>query len=459
MAEPAELYSLAMDAIQVRDERETVVRTRHPEQFALVGALLASALVIVLGFSDYRQASRASILLNEARAASTSMEYLLKTVLDAETGQRGFLLTSSPSFLRPYESAVRDLASAKEQFRLATHVLPLDPVDCGKIETLATNKMAELAQTVRMAENGDRARVLQLVAAGQGNHFMEQLRATGARMEGVYERYAVLQQQRVAKWQLLSLTVTVLGSGLVAAVLVWVTRRLRNTQSEQAQLLLRMSEREKQYQKLADRLHAVREEERGHLAREIHDVLGQAFTGIKLDIAAAGRRLEKDDKDAALEKLGQGIQSVDESIRLLRKIASELRPPLLDHVGLVASIKAYAEDYAARTGVALHVEGENERMPLSADERIAIYRICQESLTNIARHSETKEAWIKIAQSSELITLKVEDHGKGFDTKKKETSLGLLGMRERARSIGADLLISGAPGSGVVVELLLPRSV
>ena len=275
-------------------------------------------------------------------------------------------------------------------------------------------------------------------------------------IEGLYAARAAQQQQRLAEWQLLALAVTALGSSLVAVVLIWAVRRLRNTQSEQAQLLVHMSEREKQYQMLADRLQAVREEERSHLAREIHDVLGQAFTGIKLDIAAAGRRLDGGDKAAVLEKLKQGMQSVDESIRLLRQIASELRPPLLDHVGLMGAVKAHAEEYAARTGIACHVAGETGRISLSADERIAIYRIFQESLTNIARHADTKEAWVTIASSEEMISLRVEDRGKGFDTTKTD-SLGLLGMKERARSIGGELIIRATPGSGAVIELILPR--
>jgi signal transduction histidine kinase len=457
MTERTDFRHFEMGGQSLPMEREVRARI-HPEQIALIGALLALALLIVLGVSDFRKLSHASVVLDQARAASASTERLLVTLLDAETGQRGFLLTSSPAFLHPYQDAVKKFEPTLSEFREATGALPLDEANCKKIESLGQGKMAELEATLRMAKSGSRSQVLEAVDTVEGNRLMAQIRALGTHIEAVYAGYAAQQQLRVADRQLAATAVTGVGCGLVAVILIWAVNRLGDTQAEQTQLLLKISNREKQYRQLADRLQSVREEERAHLAREIHDVLGQAFTGIKLDIAAASRRLDLDDKQAASEKLKIGIQSVDESIRLLRRIASELRPPLLDHIGLVAAVKAYADEYTARTGIVCRVTGDDARLPLSADERIAIYRIYQESLTNIARHSGVKEAFVHVAASSNSVSLRVEDKGVGFDTKKYETSLGLLGMRERARSIGATFTIHGGPGQGTVVELVLPRS-
>lgn len=458
MTERTDFRHFEMDGQPLPIEREVRARVPHPEQIALIGALLALALLIALGIADYRKLAHATVVLDQARAASTSTERLLIKLLDAETGQRGFLLTSSPAFLHPYQDAVRKFEPTLNEFREATGALPLDEAECRKIAALAVRKMAELDTTLKMAKHRSRSQVFEAMDTGEGNRLMAQIRAAGTRIEAIYAAYAAQQQLRVADRQLAATAVTGVGCGLVAVVLIWAVNRLSDTQAEQAQLLLEISNREQQYRQLAGRLQSVREEERAHLAREIHDVLGQAFTGIKLDIAAASRRLDLDDKKAASEKLKIGIQSVDESIQLLRRIASELRPPLLDHIGLVAAVKAYAEEYTVRTGIVCRVTGDDARLPLSADERIAIYRIYQESLTNIARHSGAKEAFVQVASSSDFVSLRVEDQGVGFDTNGYEGSLGLLGMRERARSIGATLAIHGARGQGTVVELVLPRS-
>jgi signal transduction histidine kinase len=129
-------------------------------------------------------------------------------------------------------------------------------------------------------------------------------------------------------------------------VLLLATIELKRAFVQQSELVDQISDSERQYQLLADRLQIVREEERANLAREIHDVLGQALTGIKLDISSAGRRLERWETASALQKLKESSTAVDESIRLLRRIGSELRPPLLDQIGLASAIESYAGEFS-----------------------------------------------------------------------------------------------------------------
>lgn len=445
-------------APNARSEHAVLARNTKPEQRALVFALLALAVSIAFGIFGEISATRSTGVLEEANNASATTERLLRTLLDAETGQRGFLLTASPEFLRPYERAVRRLPPIFEEFHAATSGLAIAASDCETIESLTAKKMAELQKTVTLAKETNRAFALPVVISGPGNDLMEQLRGAAARVESVYQRYAMQEQRKVDERQIAVLLITAIGSGLAAIVLIWSIGRLKYAYSEQASLLQRISEREQQYKKLADRLQSVREDERAHLSREIHDVLGQAFTSVKLDMAAASRRIEKGESSAAQEKLTAGIESVDESIRVLRKIASELRPPLLDQLGLTAAIRAYAREFSSRTGIDCHVEGENATMPLSPEEGIAIYRIFQESLTNIARHAAANEAWVKIFSSDRSIKLQVVDRGSGFDIGKNKTSLGLLGMGERARSIGAELTVMSESGAGTVVDLVLSRN-
>lgn len=457
MTDQTTQFTAQSATLDLRRERAVITRNIRPEQIALVLALFALTVSITFGIFGEISATQSTGVLEEANAASASTEQLLRTILDAETGQRGFLLTSSPEFLLPYERAVDRLPPILEEFHAATAGLAIDNGDCTRIESLTAQKMAELNQTITLAKQTNRSFALSVVANGPGNDLMEQLRRVGSRVENAYETYAAQEQRRVSERQIAVLLTTAIGSGLAAVVLIWAVGRLKYAYSEQALLLNQIVEREQQYKKLADRLQSVREDERAHLSREIHDVLGQAFTGVKLDMAAASHRIEKGETGFALQKLAGGIEAVDESIRLLRKIASELRPAVLDHIGLAAAIRAYAQEFSSRTGIVCHVEGESGIMPLSPDERIAIYRIFQESLTNITRHAGTKEAWVRIFYSEGWIKLQVVDRGLGFDTGKNETSLGLLGMRERARSIGAELTIRSEIHVGTVVDLAFSR--
>jgi signal transduction histidine kinase len=274
-------------------------------------------------------------------------------------------------------------------------------------------------------------------------------------LERSYDHYAAVEHDSSETRREVSLAVTAGGILLAGAILILAGERLSRSSAEQYRLLLRIAEREQQYQRLADRLQVIREEEREHLAREIHDVLGQSLTGIKLDLSAVGRRLESGNHQIAIQKLREGSAAVDESIRLLQKIATELRPPLLDHIGLAAAIKAHAKEVTARTGLEFVLDLASDMMPLTADQRIALYRIYQESLTNIIRHAGATSIWVTLLWNDSVVRLQVKDDGKGFNVDDTIQSLGLLGMRERARLVAADFVVSSQPEKGTVVEVSL----
>lgn len=415
------------------------------------------ALVVIIGFRVYEEFydTRALRVLEQAREASRATARLLAIVLDAETRQRGYLLSKSPSYLAPFQKAVENAPGALEQFRRAIETLPIDKSDGTRAEKLTHEKIAELTRTVQLAENGRIAEAMQLVASGRGDMLMQQLREACLELETSYDEYAAAEYDSSETRRQISLLVTAGGTLLAGGILILAGERLTRLSAEQYRLLLRIAEREQQFQRLADRLQLVREEEREHLAREIHDVLGQSLTGIKFDLAAAARKLESGTADAAVQKLKDGSATVDESIRLLRKIATELRPPLLDHVGLAAAIRAHAKDAAARTGLEFTLDLAEEVGSLTADQRIALYRIYQESLTNIIRHAGAKRVWVSLTETRNEIAVRVKDDGKGFNSTEAHQSLGLLGMRERARLIAADFTVSSQPGRGTVVEVKL----
>ena len=236
----------------------------------------------------------------------------------------------------------------------------------------------------------------------------------------------------------------------IAAVLEDITERKRAERELQRSL--------EQLHALNARLESVREEERTNLSRELHDRLGQALTSIKIDLAAA--------KAAAVSppvaaKINSVMNFVDETIRSVRRISTELRPGILDDLGLAAAVEWAAEDFQARTGIACEVLLPEPDISVDRERATAMFRVLQETLTNVARHAAATRVVIRLSGSERQFSLEVQDNGCGIpaDQVSAAGSLGILGMRERAFRLGGDFQIHGEPGSGTKVSVTFATSV
>jgi signal transduction histidine kinase len=203
------------------------------------------------------------------------------------------------------------------------------------------------------------------------------------------------------------------------------------------------------YQALAGHLLKLQESERRHLSREIHDSLGQELTGIKFQVQA----IEMRHPEVALPK--QIVVALDQLTAKLRKVAAGLRPPILDHFSLPEALEWLVDEFSERTGLNCRVEIADAIPQVSDEVKMAMFRVCQEALTNAARHAEPSSIVITLRAKPEL-TLSIHDDGVGFDTGRPSASLGLLGMRERAEAIGGSFSIESKPGQGTKVSLVLP---
>ncbi len=217
-----------------------------------------------------------------------------------------------------------------------------------------------------------------------------------------------------------------------------------------------------QLRALAARLCTIREEQGAHIAREIHDVLGQQLTALKFDLVWLRRRCA-DVGDAQLagdlaEKIATALQLADASIQTVQKIATELRPGTLDKLGLVAALQQVAREFGERTRIRCELAPMPETLALDSERSTGVFRICQETLTNVARHARATRVQIRLACDPAGLTLEVRDNGVGIASEHLtgRSSLGLLGMHERAMLLGGRLEISGAAGQGTTVKLQLP---
>ena len=212
---------------------------------------------------------------------------------------------------------------------------------------------------------------------------------------------------------------------------------------------------------LSAHLQSIREEERTMIAREIHDELGQALTGLKMDLSALQRSLRKTgelDLGRLTEKTSAMSGLVDSTIQTVRKIATDLRPGILDDLGLVAAIEWQAQDFQKRTGIKCSFTPGMDEVELNSDRSTALFRIFQETLTNVARHSAATEVEVTLNWYHDNIALEISDNGKGISLAEisGRRSLGLLGMRERAQLLGGELTISGSPNDGTTVTARIP---
>lgn len=243
-------------------------------------------------------------------------------------------------------------------------------------------------------------------------------------------------------------TTTFHGEILLTAIFRDLTERQR---AEQALL-----ESNRQLHQLSAALENVREEERSRISREIHDELGQLLTGIRMEISWLGSRLAGKNDELA-DKLGAIKGQIDQTIAAVRRISSELRPLVLDDLGLAAAASWYVDQVAARTGLAITLTLPDAELPQGSLIATALFRILQESLTNVSRHAQASHVAIDLRQVDEQWILAIRDNGCGFQlAERSHAGIGLIGMRERVQILHGSLAIVSTPGEGTLVEATVP---
>jgi signal transduction histidine kinase len=216
--------------------------------------------------------------------------------------------------------------------------------------------------------------------------------------------------------------------------------------------------KEEQLRELSARLQSVREEERTHLARVIHDELGQALTGLKMDVAWLQKHLDYP-QPLLLQKTIAMSNLIDTTVQIVRRISTELRPGILD-LSLVATIEWQLQEFQTRSGIQGELINAPEETTLDIDGATTAFRIFQEILTNVARHAQATQVTVVLEESAGFLTLQVQDNGRGITDGEINSpkSIGLLGMQERARQQAGEIHFQGTPGQGTTVTVRLPLS-
>jgi signal transduction histidine kinase len=230
-----------------------------------------------------------------------------------------------------------------------------------------------------------------------------------------------------------------------------VIKRTEQLQTSNTRLL----ETQNDLRRLSEDLMRDIEAERARISREIHDQLGQLLTAIKMELRTIEHLVGQDPAKTS-ERLAETFELVDETIKSVRRISSDLRPGILDDFGLEAAVEWQLQQFRERTGLQVDFETDVVEEHLSKDMATAAFRVLQEALTNIARHAEAKRVQVVMRMTDTELLLVVQDDGKGLQPDPSRRSLGLLGMRERGRQLGGSVTVTNAGVRGVRVEMRIP---
>jgi signal transduction histidine kinase len=428
-------------------------------------ALLAALVLVGINEVGHMRSQDAVTHMAHGQVTHGALNRLLQSMLDAETGQRGYLLTGDDRYLEPYDKALASVQQDLDNLRNQFLDSPDDMQELSLLSRQISRKLAEMELSLKLRRQGNEDAWKFILHTDVG---MENMQAIRKHAQALIDRSSIVVKQGQAQ-VLRSLMLSRIGIATVTAIgLLAFFMYLRQATALQEfslreQLLL---ERERDrleglvraptatLSELASHLQQVREDERGHLARELHDELGALLTAAKLDVARLKSKIDTQVPEIA-ERLRHLTETLNSGIALKRRIIEDLRPSSLSNLGLTAAIEILAREYGERAGI--EVETSLEPVQLPEPTQLTVYRLVQESLTNIGKYAKAQKVLVSVHSHPKHVAVQVRDDGQGFDPASvSPSSHGLAGMRHRVEAAGGRLTITSRPGNGALVSAILP---
>ncbi len=395
------------------------------------------------------------------------IERVRMLLVDAETGTRGYVITGDAAYLAPAREAGREMGI---EIAALSERTAANPVQASLMETVRTQVAAKMREADAIAElrrnqGFDAARAA--VVTHHDKLATDTLRLT---LDGMAQEEGRVHATRIGElhfdqraMRLGIFAIAILNFLLVSigAVFLWrdLVRRARESTAlavQSANLAAEVDARTAQLRELSRFLQSDREREKAQVARELHDELGGALAAAKIDLQLLRERgPAAPDSIARLDRINQAL---DEAVVAKRRIVEDLRPTLLDNLGVSAALRWQCEQYAKRNNCPCNVRLAEADLRLSPDMSIAIYRIVQETLTNTSKYAQAKQVDVSLEREGGRWHLRVHDDGVGIDLAKQHhpTSHGLTSIRERTRALGGEVRFSGGPGQGTTVDVWFP---
>jgi signal transduction histidine kinase len=440
-----------------------------------VGSLVALLVVAEDGQSRLRNATSA-ITLSQWRQAA--LAEFLSSIGDAESAQRGFFLTEKSRYLVGYDPAIRRMNSTLDRLTASYSTQTSDSGAPGKdpgynevrmLRLLAGTKIGEMNSTLRLYGESGRYAAVALIETDIGNKTGDDIRAGVDHLRDIESRSL---NDKLHAWQrdillgrLLIAAGTLLNIVLVLVAGTLLVRDLKRRELFSAELSARndeldgqVKERTQSLSELSSHLQNVSETEKAALARELHDELGGLLIATKMDLVWLRRKL--DNGDLALKERWERIfASIDEGVDFKRRVIENLRPTLLDNVGLIPALRWLSAESCRRAGLTCQEHYPDDLPPLGPEASIALFRAAQECWTNIMKHAQASEVEIDLVNDSSMLYLTIRDNGVGIDPASvgRAQSHGLASMNHRLTALRGSLKIGNVgSGRGTVVEVMLP---
>jgi signal transduction histidine kinase len=436
----------------------------------LVLGIAASLAIAVYAELGYRRLELANRQMSVALEMQSTVHETLGLIVDAETGQRGYLLTGSEAYLAPYSAAVPKIDGALSRLRelLVQNGTAEQRDALGRLNGLVGKKLSELEAAIALYQKGGPQGAQALLDTGIGRRAMDEIRADIEKMANTHK---VQLADASARWSkdisFARLGMQVMTAFTVALLLVvWLLAR-RDAQQREVRRRMAVEDKRRLESEVEDRtaelselssyLQKVREDEKSKLARDIHDELGGILVSAKMDVAWVEERMKKKDGEISA-KLERALQALDDGVQIKRRIIEELRPTLLDNLGLSAALDWQVHEICDRAGLACAIATPSDDSMIQPQVSIALYRILQEALTNIVKYAQASNVNVDLGVTSDTVTLLIEDDGVGIpeDAQNNLLSHGIAGMRQRVRALHGDFAISRRPEGGTIIEVNVP---
>lgn len=436
----------------------------------LVLGIIATLAIAVYSELGYRRLESANRQMEIALEMQAAVHATLALITEAETGQRGYLLTGQEEYLAPYQGAIPKIDQEFNKLRelLVTNGTAAQRDSVGRLNNLVGKKLGELEAAIELYRRDGAGSAQLLTNTGVGKRTMDEIRATA-------EDIAALQHGRVVeasgRWakdiEFARISMQLVTALTVALLLVvWLLARRDAAQREARRVTAQedkrrletlVGERTAALSELSNYLQTVREEEKAKLARDLHDELGGILVSAKMDVAWVEQRIGKRDAEAQA-KLERAQQALDESVQIKRRIIEELRPTLLDNLGLSAALDWQVRDVCDRAALTCKITTPEDDSSIPPGAGIALYRILQEALTNIVKYAQAKHVSIELGLTADAITLVIEDDGIGIrpDAQNNRLSHGISGMRQRVRALHGEFSITQRAKGGTAVKVRIP---
>jgi signal transduction histidine kinase len=431
-----------------------------------IGLLVVNASLLIINAAATMESHAEYARAYEIKRALNTFQSVLTA---AESGQRGYLLTGQTGYLEPYYRAMRGWRTEIERLRSLTRDNPQRQRDIAEVEKVTAAAIQRLEQTIERSPQPGPNGAADLASSDRATLTMDRVRGIVERMTAEEDARVEALRREVLRDLWVAVAVALLTTIVTIAVLIGLNKLLQRygREREGAERALMQSnqdlnalveKRTAELTELSQHLIRVSEEEKASLARELHDTLGSNLTAINMDLNWIQRRVPDASKEVR-ERLQRAIQLLGETVELKHEVIEGLRPSLLDNLGLAFAVQSHCKEFTRRTGIPCEIDVVEDFDDLDPAWSIALYRIVQESLTNISKHARASRVRIELTRETEGVTLRIADDGVGVldETLSRPKSHGVIGMRERMRLVGGRFEIARAPGGrGTMVAAFIP---